>query len=113
MVTGLLFGQAKFIVLSVRTSLGQSQFIVQSDKDYLGHATCVWLKTSRTERLCFLSEAQAIVASRAPRRDSNSTHNQSVELGKAARQSFVLLLMQNQSGLNNRRRSLVQIDKRT
>jgi len=34
-----LFGQAKFIVLCVRTSLGQSQFIVQSDKDYLGHAT--------------------------------------------------------------------------
>jgi len=34
-----LFGQAKFIVLSVRTSLGQRQFIVLSDKDYPGHAT--------------------------------------------------------------------------
>jgi len=46
-------------MLSVRTPLGQSQFIVQSDKDYPGHATCVWLKTSRSKWLCFQSEAQA------------------------------------------------------
>jgi len=31
----------------------------------------------------------------------------------AARQSFVLLLMQNQSGLNNRRSSFAKIEKRT
>jgi len=36
-----LFGRAKFIVLSVRTSLGQSQFIVRSDKDLPVHATRV------------------------------------------------------------------------
>jgi len=46
-------------------------------------------------------------------RNPNSTHNQSVELGKAVRQSFVLLLMQNQSGLNNRRSSFTEFDKRT
>ena len=34
-----LFGQVKFIILSVRTSLRQIQFIVQSDKDYPWHAT--------------------------------------------------------------------------
>jgi len=44
-----LFGQAKFIVFSVRTSLGQSQFIVRSDKDLPGHATRVWLKTSQSD----------------------------------------------------------------
>jgi len=31
----------------------------------------------------------------------------------AARQSFVLLLMQNQNGLNNGRRPLVKVDKRS
>jgi len=35
------FEQVKFIVLSIRTSLGQSLFIVQSDKDHPGQATCV------------------------------------------------------------------------
>jgi len=35
------FGQAKFIVLSVRTSIGQCQFIVQSDNNLGGQATRV------------------------------------------------------------------------
>jgi len=55
-----LFGRAKFIVLSVRTSLGQSQFIVRSDKDLPVHATRVWLKTSQSMWLYFQSETQAI-----------------------------------------------------
>jgi len=36
-----IYSDSAFIRASVRTSLGQSQFTVQSDKDYLGQATCV------------------------------------------------------------------------
>ena len=104
------FGQAKFVVLSVRISLGQSQFIVQSDKGYPGHATRVWLKTSVSNWLSFRSEAQAEAA--APKDQQHSQPHRS-SFSMAARQSFILLLMQNQSGLNNRRSSFAEIDKRT
>jgi len=72
-----------------------------------------WPKTSRSKLLCFQSETHAEESRRASTTGLNGTHNQSVELGKAASQSSVLLLQQNQSGLNYRRRSLVKVDKRS
>jgi len=96
----------------VRTSLGQGQFIVQSDKDLGGHATRIDWKQVFLSDFVFCQKLKLLsVAVR--HHNPNSTHNQSVGLGKAARQSFFSLLMQNQSGLNNRRRSLAEVDKRS
>ena len=37
-----------------------AKFIVQSNRDLSGHATRVWLQTSRSKWLCFQSETQAV-----------------------------------------------------
>jgi len=87
--------------------------MVQSDKDLAGHATHVDWKQVFLSDSVFSQKLKLLKVTVSHREIQQHSQPYRSSFSMAARQSFVLLLQQNQSGLNYRRNSLVKVDKRS